>query len=97
MAALGMLTDAQPGGARPVVARSSSWIRARRAGIVRLRIGLGAHVEEGDELGEIGDALGGRPTKVRARDRGWVIGLTLNPLVNRGDALVHVAREAVGS
>ncbi len=89
MAATGMIAG-RPRASSPIEGRSSGWIRARRAGILRLRTTLGARVESGDLVGEIGDALGGRPAKVTAPRSGWVIGLTRNPLVNRGDALIHI-------
>jgi predicted deacylase len=92
MAAIGMVPATGPPATTSIEARASSWVRARRAGIVRLRTSLGSQVEAGEALGEIGDALGGRPTRITARTAGWVIGLSQNPLVNRGDALVHIAR-----
>ncbi len=93
MEALGMIGAAPlaPGPTHEL--RESSWVRAKRAGIHRSEVSPGARVMQGDRLGEIGDALGGRPTVVRATASGWVIGLSENPLVNRGDALVHIGKE----
>ncbi len=91
MAALGMDGIEPALGPAPVEARSSSWIRARRSGILRLRAKLGDLVEPSAVLGEIGDTFAGRRSLVRASSPGIVVGLNAHPLVNRGDALVHIA------
>jgi predicted deacylase len=76
----------------PVEVRKTSWVRATRSGIADLsEVELGMKVEEGDRLGSIGDALGGRPTMFKASASGFVIAKTLNPLVSVGEALVHLA------
>lgn len=71
--------------------RKRSWIRARRSGILRLEVGLGERVKTRQRLGRIEDVLGGDARPVRAGRAGIVIGHTANPLVYRGDALVHIA------
>lgn len=79
----------------PLASAKSVWVRARRGGILRLDVGLGASVEQGQVLGSITDALGRSASPVRARSAGLVIGETRKPLVSQGDALVHIA-EAPG-
>lgn len=71
--------------------RSSRWIRASRSGIVRLEVEIGDLVEAKQELGNIIDAFGKRLSTVRASRSGLVIGRTMYPLSNQGDALVHIA------
>jgi predicted deacylase len=71
--------------------RGSSWVRARRSGILRLEIALGAEVAARQRLGLISDAFGDEEFTVRANDPGMVIGHVNNPLVHQGDAVVHVA------
>ncbi len=92
---LGMI---EPNNAQPVPdsveIRSSSWVRARRSGMVRLRCRPGEHIEEGAPLGEIFDAVGGRPARLYAPLGGWVLGVSRNPMANRGDGLVHIGVEA---
>jgi predicted deacylase len=66
-------------------------VRAGRTGIVRIEVALGANVAVGDRLGAISDSFGKRLTVVKANRSGVVIGRTEAPLVNRGDALVHLA------
>ena len=74
------------------VARSSLWVRAGRSGILRIETALGETVREGGRLGTVADAFGNRPSVVRARADGLVVGLASHPLVNRGDAVAHIAR-----
>ena len=71
--------------------RSTRWMRATRSGIVHLDVANGDMVDAKQPLGTIDDAFGKRLSTVRASRRGMVIGQTLHPLVNRGDALVHIA------
>lgn len=78
--------------AEPVaVSRSSSWIRASQSGVARLEIEIGETVIAGQQIGTIIDAFGKRLSTIKAKRAGLVIGRTLYPLVNKGDALVHVA------
>ena len=80
-----------PDGPGCLVSRSTRWIRASRSGILHLDVSAGDRVEEGDRMGLVSNSFGDRKAVVRCRTPGIVIGHTLNPLVNRGDALVHVA------
>lgn len=68
----------------------SGWVRARRTGIVHMDVALGQHVTEGQRLGELFDSFGKRLALVKADRDGVVIGRAEAPLVNRGDALVHI-------
>lgn len=71
--------------------RRTRWVRARRGGLAEMMVKLGDHVETGQPIAAISDAFGTRPTQVKATDTGWIIARTLRPLVNSGDALVHIA------
>jgi predicted deacylase len=76
----------------PVVARSSSWVRAADSGILRAMVPLGGRVKKGTLLGVVADPFGEREIQVIAPFSGIVIGRTNLPLVNEGDALYHIAR-----
>ena len=69
----------------------SSWVRARRSGILHFDVRLGQSVKTLERLGVIADAFGGNAISVVAPAAGFVIGHTNNPLVNQGDALVNLA------
>ena len=71
--------------------RSSAWVRASQSGVARIDVEIGESVTEGQQMGTIIDAFGKRLSTIKARRTGLVIGRTLYPLVNQGDALVHVA------
>lgn len=85
------MIDAAPDAGGTRVAMSSHWMRASRSGILHLEVSLSAEVEPGDTVGLIRDPFGDIAARVRARRGGVVIGHTLNPLVNRGDAILHLA------
>jgi predicted deacylase len=75
----------------PLESRSSSWVRARRSGIALLDVELGQPVERGSSLAVVRDWLGKRLSVAKSPQAGVVIGHTQHPLVNQGDALVHIA------
>ena len=52
----------------------------------------GERVRRDDVIAEISDPFGERRTPVVAGEDGIVIGHTNLPVVNRGDALFHIAR-----
>ncbi|MCW8901676.1 MAG: succinylglutamate desuccinylase/aspartoacylase family protein, partial [Gammaproteobacteria bacterium] len=76
----------------PVVARSSSWVRAPDSGILRAMIPLGSRVKKNTLLGVVADPFGETEETILAPFNGIVIGRTNLPLVNEGDALYHIAR-----
>jgi len=78
---------------RPVVARSSSWERAPGSGIFRSLCKPGDRVQKDQTLlGVIADPFGEKETEIYASHNGIIIGQTLIPLANEGDALFHIAR-----
>jgi len=93
---LGMIDTRLPRGRPTRVIRKTRWVRARRGGIVQVFSKLSQRIEEGDVIAEISDAFGYRPTSVRATASGWVIGRSLNPQVNPGDALVNIGIDPEG-
>jgi len=76
----------------PVVARSSSWVRAPDSGILRAMVPLGSRVKKDTLLGVVADPFGEREVKITSAYNGIIVGRSNLPLVNEGDALFHVAR-----
>ena len=74
-----------------VVARRSSWLRSSQSGLVRFGVKLGERVEAGEQVGSVSDTMGEHETPVVSRATGIVIGMTRLPIVNEGDALLHLA------
>lgn len=73
------------------IARSSHWVRAPNSGSLRVRKKLGSMVTKDEILGEISNPYGDFKVEVRAVKTGIIIGMTMIPLVNNGDALFHIA------
>ncbi len=94
MCALGMLTTKRRRKTpkKFFAAHSSSWVRAPISGVLLNNTKLGTNVSEGDILGAVADPFGQTQTDIKATASGVVIGRTHLPLVNEGDAVVHIAR-----
>lgn len=84
--------DVPEQGPAPMISRGSRWARARRSGIAQLWVEPGAMVTRGQPIGRIHDAFGDPLSDIKANETGLVVGATLDPIVNQGDALVHIAR-----
>ncbi|MBI2720409.1 MAG: succinylglutamate desuccinylase/aspartoacylase family protein [Rhizobiales bacterium] len=76
----------------PALSHTSTWLRAPEGGILRSHHGLGDRVTKGEALGEISDPVGQRSVRIVSDGDGLIVGATNLPVVNRGDALYHVAR-----
>lgn len=76
---------------QPVIARSSTWVRAPESGILTAAAALGTRLHKDDVAGIITDPFGQEEFEVRSHVGGVVIGRTNLPLVNEGEALFHVA------
>ncbi|MBM3590266.1 MAG: succinylglutamate desuccinylase/aspartoacylase family protein [Alphaproteobacteria bacterium] len=73
------------------LARSSSWVRASQSGIFIANVKLGDKIKKSQILGTISNPFGDNKYDIISGDDGLVIGLTMMPLVNKGDALLHLA------
>ncbi len=91
LAALGMNKRHPRPRYKPQRFEQTTWIRARRSGILRLQAQLGEQVKERQVLGFIADAFGENSATVRAPQAGRIIGLNNNPLVSSGEAVAHLA------
>jgi predicted deacylase len=77
-----------------VVCQRHRWLRARYAGLFRAHVALGDFVEEGQIFGSISDPYGGQSVRLECTASGYVIGLNYMPVVNQGDALLHLVMPA---
>lgn len=75
----------------PVVARSTSWVRASDSGIITAKVNLGSSVRKGQSLALISSPLGDEESDVAAPFDGIVIGKSNLPLTHEGDALFNLA------
>jgi predicted deacylase len=94
MKAVGMLSEAPPVSPdhKPVQSNSSTWVRAPEGGILHSVRQVGDKVGLREPIGIITDPMGTVTVPVFAEDDGIIIGRTNLPIVNRGDALFHLAR-----
>lgn len=91
MRALDMYSHVRVSRKKPVMSRSTKWVRASRGGIFWVETERGRRVREGQRIGVITGPYGREQELVRATTAGMVIGHTMSPYVHRGDALVHIA------
>jgi len=88
---LGLISDSPEPPSVTRFSRSTKWTRATRSGVLHLDRELGDEVKQGEQVGTVLDPYGKRLSRVSAPATGIVIGQTEHPLVNRGDAVLHVA------
>ncbi|MFA9445144.1 succinylglutamate desuccinylase/aspartoacylase family protein [Egicoccus sp. AB-alg6-2] len=87
------MTDAAPPPAHPapMVLHESRWLRAERGGLLELHVAAGDHLQEGQPLWTTSSPLGEERATHEAAEEGFVVGATTLPLVQPGQALLHVA------
>lgn len=76
-----------------LVLKESTWIRAKASGIFYCVAQLGDLVRKGEVLASISDPYGQVVVPIKATTTGHLIGVNNNPVVNVGDALLHVGEE----
>ena len=76
---------------KPLLCRSSKWLRAPTGGLLRTYRGDGDVVEEGDVLASVSDPFGESEVELVAPSAGIIIGRAVMPVVNEGDAVFHLA------
>jgi uncharacterized protein len=72
---------------------SSSWVRAKHAGLFQPNVIAGQLVHKGDWVGTITDPFGEFKEEVKANETGYVVGLNYSPVINAGDALMHLGMD----
>ncbi|MFN3474279.1 MAG: succinylglutamate desuccinylase/aspartoacylase family protein [Blastomonas sp.] len=75
----------------PARSRRSIWIRAPRGGLCVLAAKSGDAVTKGQIIGRVAGIFGDDAQEFRAPIDGIIIGHAVLPVVNQGDALVHIA------
>jgi uncharacterized protein len=72
---------------------TTTWVRARHAGLFQSNVQPGQKVEKGEWVGTITDPFGEFKEQVKATETGFVIGLNNIPVINAGDALMHIGMD----
>ncbi|MFZ6009465.1 MAG: succinylglutamate desuccinylase/aspartoacylase family protein [Bacteroidota bacterium] len=74
---------------------STAWVRAKHAGLFQSNVTCGQLVHKGEWVGTITDPFGEFKERVKASETGYVIGLNNIPVINAGDALMHLGMDNV--
>ncbi|WP_297338154.1 succinylglutamate desuccinylase/aspartoacylase family protein [Algoriphagus sp.] len=88
---LGMIAE-KPEAKETLILSQSDWVRSRASGIFNSSVKLGDQVKKGQILARISDPYGQVKIPVKAPSNGYVIGLNNLPVINVGEALVHVGK-----
>jgi hypothetical protein len=72
---------------------SSSWARARTAGLFQPCVLGGDLISKGQLVGTLTDPFGEYKEQIKSPAKGYVVGLNNNPVVNAGDALLHIGQD----
>lgn len=89
MKSLGMRSDA-PEPNKTLILLKSSWIRAKVSGLFRTKLKPGDKVLRGEQIGSITDPFGESQLNITTSHTGYIVGLNHMPVVNAGDALIHL-------
>lgn len=68
----------------------ATWIRAKASGLFHTFKANGTAVEKGEQIGTISDPYGEQEEKIISSHTGYIIGINNQPVVNEGDALMHI-------
>lgn len=88
---LGMMHKYTPANEQTVLCLKDVWVRAKNAGLWRSFASLGEFVKKSQHIGSITDPYGEMEVRLTAPSNGYVVGLNNMPVVNQGDALLHIA------
>ncbi|MBC7920626.1 MAG: succinylglutamate desuccinylase/aspartoacylase family protein [Ferruginibacter sp.] len=75
------------------VLRQNTWLRAKASGIFNAFVDYGVPVSKNQPVANITDPYGQAQVTLKSPYDGYVVGLNMMPVVNAGDALVHLGAE----
>lgn len=87
------MIDFEVPGNRSVKIRKDTWVRANSSGLFHMSVNNGAPVNKGDLLGIIFNPFGETEEKMVSPANGYIVGINNQPVVNQGDALIHIGME----
>jgi predicted deacylase len=89
MNSLGMIDFEVPDNPSVKITKNT-WVRANRSGLFHMSVNNGAPVDKGDLLGIVFDPFGHSEEKIVSPVDGYIVGINNQPVVNQGDALIHI-------
>jgi uncharacterized protein len=73
-----------------VLLNKTTWVRAKSSGLFHTSKTNGAHIRKGELIGMICDPYGDYEEKILASHDGYIVGINNQPVINQGDALMHI-------
>lgn len=92
---LGMTNHSPEAEHKPKIVLKTTWIRARYSGLFHYFIQNGKRVEKKQLIGAITDPFGDFYSQIKSPVNGYLIGVNNNPVVNQGDALMHLGIDEI--
>ena len=74
----------------PVILKKSHWMRSPESGLLITGHKEGKIVRKGQTLGEVRTIRGDTASKIKSQGDSVILGITVNPLVIKGDAIFHI-------
>jgi predicted deacylase len=90
---LNMIDEAPQPDVENKIIWSTTWIRAKNAGLFQTNVYCGQLVQKDEWVGTITDPFGEFKEKVMTPVTGYVVGLNNIPVINAGDALMHIGMD----
>lgn len=78
---------------KTIVLNGTKWVRAKISGLFRTTKKYGTFIEKNQIIGSISDPYGEIELELKAPDDGFIIGINNQPVINEGDALIHIGTE----
>ncbi|HTA63132.1 MAG TPA: succinylglutamate desuccinylase/aspartoacylase family protein [Bacteroidia bacterium] len=73
--------------------KKSAWVRAKLSGLFHISKPNGAYVNKDEILGAICNPFGQVEARITSPFDGYIVGVNNQPVVNQGDALIHIGTE----
>lgn len=93
MKGLGMIDGETVQPQETIMLGDTRWIRAKASGLFRTTKKYGSFIEKNTVIGTIADPYGESELELRSPDNGYIIGINNQPVINEGDALIHIGIE----
>lgn len=87
------MTDAEVPESKTITLSNSRWVRAKISGLFRTTKKYGSYIEKNEVVGTISDPYGEHELELLAPDNGFIVGINNQPVINEGDALIHIGVE----
>jgi predicted deacylase len=71
----------------------TTWVRADASGMFRTTRKYGSYIKKSEVIGSISDPYGETEHTLTAPESGYIIGINNQPVINEGDALIHIGME----